>query len=235
MNCPNCGYEIKKPNQKKCPLCGVRLVTETVNTPPENQISAEEEQHQPELPVSEPQAVEKNVPTELQNLCPRCHTPLPALGNFCPNCGFDIRMKAESEPQVEQPVLAPTPQPEPVAAPQPAFVPQPMYVNEPIPQPLREPVYEPQPQPTPVYTPQPSPTPMRETPLYGDDQGPTFIDEEEGYVNGGYYPYPEDVENQNPVGEDLTSGKPSSSTWLIILLTIIGSLLLGILLYFITQ
>ena len=90
MKCKICGYEIEKPNQRKCPCCGQVLeLEETVQQP--EQITPHIEE-QKEIEPDDAQ-INKNEP-QISGTCPMCNTLLHG-GNFCPNCGYDIRKKNE--------------------------------------------------------------------------------------------------------------------------------------------
>lgn len=91
MKCKICGYEIEKPNQRKCPCCGQILeLEETVQQPekitPDMEEQQEKESNDANVNQSEPQ---------VSGTCPMCNTLIHG-GNFCPNCGYDMRKKDES-------------------------------------------------------------------------------------------------------------------------------------------
>ena len=105
MKCKNCGYEIEKPNLRKCPCCGKILETED---PVQQQVL--------DTPSTEGQnnrePLENNaILDELQpyNFCPSCGTKLHGE-NFCPNCGYNLR---NTETPVKEEVVEENPEPEP--------------------------------------------------------------------------------------------------------------------------
>ena len=140
MKCNNCGYDITKPNQKKCPCCGVLLTAAATE-----------------------QTVEPDAPAQEQRLCPKCQTPLPVGVNFCPNCGQDLRQTVEDVQHHVLPESEPEPDSVPVSEPEPIFEPEPE--DEPIQEACPEPVYEPEPEPVPKVEPEPTPRPASIRPV----------------------------------------------------------------------
>lgn len=101
MKCPNCGYEIDKPNKKSCPLCGHRITREELLATPSVESIPQEvlepivekddcDAYQP--PVS--QSAEAH-PVMAQ--CPRCSELIPEENNFCPYCGCNMRQSMVPE------------------------------------------------------------------------------------------------------------------------------------------
>ena len=195
MKCPDCGYDIEKPNQKTCPCCGASI--KTITAQPAEEVEqpepSEQESAQPEPPLQEvPPSVEP------QQVCPRCKKAVPDGFNFCPHCGYDMREPAESAP-VEEPEIKPGPH-----------------------------RYEPQ------YTPyQPEPEHYEPEPEHYQPENNDYeVVEEENPEMGGYYPYPgEEPTADTGVDVPESPATASSSSWLVIVISSIVSLLLGALLY----
>ena len=102
MKCKICGYEIEKPNQRKCPCCGQVLELEEAVQQPEPITPEIEEQEEKE---SNEAHINQNGP-QISGTCPMCNTLLHG-GNFCPNCGYDMRKKDEF---VQEKVADPVPE-----------------------------------------------------------------------------------------------------------------------------
>lgn len=208
MKCPECGYEIEKPNRKTCPCCGASIKT-IIAQPEEEEEQPEPFTQDPDRP--EPSRQEVPLSAEPQQVCPRCQTTVPDGFNFCPSCGYDLREPAETEPEQDVP-LAVEQEPEIKPGPhryEPQYTP---YQSEPE-------HYEPEPE------------------HYQPENNDYEEVEEENPVMGGYYPYSggEEEEPKEVYDDDFTepSNNNSSMSWLTIVIATIFSLLIGALLYFI--
>lgn len=224
MKCPDCGYDIEKPNQKTCPCCGASL--KIIIAQPAEEVeqpeSSEQEPAQPEPPLQEvPPSVEP------QQVCPRCKKAVPDGFNFCPHCGYDMREPAESAP-VEEVPLATLSASQAVSQEAQRYEPEPLVKEtepEIKPGPHR---YEPQ------YTPyQPEPEHYEPEPEHYQPENNDYKEvEEENPEMGGYYPYPgEEPTADTGVDVPESPATGSSSSWLVIAIASIVSLLLGALLY----
>ena len=117
MKCKNCGYEIKKPNLRTCPLCGRHIEPEDdVEHVPSEKGVQEEVHHEIEEKRPVPEIEQEQ---EEQTVCPKCHKPIGKDVKFCPECGCNIREyeeKQTSEPaeeKKEEPIQAPPQEPAP--------------------------------------------------------------------------------------------------------------------------
>ena len=210
MKCSNCGYEIESSNLKTCPLCGSALVFENNDVSSTTQVgTAADEPREVEQP--ETASSDVNNQAEVQVICPQCNEYMVHKTKFCPNCGFDFQ---KQENQVQEPVQAETePLPsEPVVwyveeAPDDVMPKQKPQMNEP------------------------------EIPAHDElDAVRHEDDEEEELQMGGYYPYPED-ETEGPAKKDQEKGKVRKTfpQWLKVALTVLLSVAIGALLYYVTH
>ena len=210
MKCPNCGYEIEKPNMKTCPVCGHKL-NRKVQIEPQSPSMAQskeeailsEEDPQEEMTLSSQQEeVSQNVSqvTSESKLveCPNCHRGVQEESNFCPHCGCNMhslsRIIEEQEPIIEKQMEEST-QFDTSAEPASSF-----------------------------YNDEDSEQPLDESPSES-----TLNDNDEEYIeNGSYQPYHEEEEvNQE---EEAQKTDKSGSSWIAIIVTAIISVLLGALL-----
>lgn len=221
MKCPNCGYEIEKPNLKICPLCGSSLKSDGKDEHPTQNDTPINEQRDIDIPeeiIFDTKVVDAQ--EKSQKRCQRCQSPLPSAGNFCPICGLNIRENEEEKPQIEKSTTIIESQVETMPN---------SNIPEPISQFQQEDVYENELQP------QNQNMELQNSdyqePLYNDEEN-----EEQGYENGGYYPYSNQEESYASDGDEsaIDRGK-FNSPLLTIVLSIIVSLFLGIFLFFITQ
>lgn len=228
MQCPNCGYEIEKPNQKKCPCCGHKIYHE------EQHIQHVPEPVQTDLPSQtasvgaavaaavslsqEPKPKPPVVPEPIMVECPRCRTRIPEENNFCPRCGKNMRFEEENEPEMEKQQQKKAPDIESRNTSSSHITPEPQYnehddtddipdailAEDPV-QPVVEKVY------------------VRQEDL------------DEYIEPGSYHPYPGEEDNQENSQENIpsqqdTSSSPSSTPLIIIVALV--SLLFGALLYY---
>ena len=212
MKCPNCDYEIEKANLKTCPLCGCSLQLEGSDehlVPTDNAVMEQRDMSVSEEPMTS--VASGDVLDNQQTLCPRCHTPQPSFGNFCPICGYDFRGQEEEIPEeTETDVDVQTSEPDDLDSPwEPAQV-----LSE------TKPHLE---------------TDYDEHLVAANSVTAETYDEadEENPQMGGYYPYPED-ENASPSSEEESSGK-KTSTWLTIAISAVASIIIGALLFVLTQ
>lgn len=104
MKCPNCGFEIEKPNVKTCPCCGLKITRVEV-VPDEGAVPLETPStaaHQDEMPSNKPsdihvQPASQQLPEPVMVECPMCRTQVPEDTNFCPNCGNNMHARVEQE------------------------------------------------------------------------------------------------------------------------------------------
>ena len=229
MKCPDCGYEIEKPNKKTCPCCGASLKAIKAQTV--------EEVKQPEPFVqdsfrSEPSRTETSPSAEPQRVCPSCQTPVPNGFNFCPSCGYDMREPADSD-SAEMEILAVS-----FAS---QSVNQDSQNDEPVPVVEElEPEIKPGPRRyEPQYTPYSSeseldePKPEHYQPDNNDDYEEEVGDNPE---MGGFYPYPGEEAVGDTIDEPFPTASSSTSTsWLVIVIAAITSFFIGALLYFVVN
>ena len=100
MECPNCGYEIEKPNPKKWPVCGHKLSHK-------EQIDKASDATQESLSEIDTTDVSQSIPqdyTPVQHTpepemieCPRCNTLISVDNNFCPRCGYNMRVPEDND------------------------------------------------------------------------------------------------------------------------------------------
>ena len=107
MKCPNCGYEIEKPNRKTCPLCGHKLTK--LNRVPKIEIDIPQESNTEEMIISMPEEPEKQTIQTTDNPsdqveCPRCGKKVAADVNFCPHCGHNMHESQEEGGMPEEPI-----------------------------------------------------------------------------------------------------------------------------------
>lgn len=102
MECPKCGYEIEKPNPKKCPACGHKLIhkeqiDKALVAPQESQLDIDTS----EVPQSIPQDYSSmpHTPEPEMIECPRCNTLISEENNFCPRCGYNMRVPDNNDQQ----------------------------------------------------------------------------------------------------------------------------------------
>lgn len=212
MKCPHCDYIIDKPNRKTCPCCGAPITAE--GSTQIDEVYPPEPHYEPGH--TDPPRPEPLHPEEPQQLCPRCDTPLPEGFNFCPKCGYNVREPEANTFSDEIPTARISSdfrtQPEPEH-----YHPEPEHY-EPEPQ-----HYESEPE---HYEPEPEPQVEEPEPVYNDDN------DEDNPVMGGYYPYPgEEPTADTGVDVPKSPATGSSSSWLVIVIASIVSLLLGVLLY----
>lgn len=211
MRCPNCGYEIDKPNKKSCPLCGCKITREellTVEAAPQEMavpVADDAEAVRPQTPIT-PQPSE---PAPVMVECSRCYKSVLEDANFCPYCGCDMR-----KPKVEAPHIE-------------------MYAQQP-----QQPI---QPVPNIQIAVEEVPMADEDTQTFSDDvveeellddSISTNVREEnlDQYVdNGAYLPYDDEEEADDSMPQE-TAG---SLSWLIIGIAAISGILLGALLYYI--
>lgn len=214
MKCKKCGYEIEKPNQRTCPCCGQAVEYEETVQQPEQPASYTEEFKSQEHIDNLSQEITK---TDSVKGCPRCGTVLNGA-NFCPNCGYDMRKTAETEkvvvPEEPQPVrhsYAEESYPPPVEE-------EPIAFSEP-----EEPVQiPPRQQSMSNYAQEYKPQRQGYTAPY-DREADVSVDPNHGY----------DTAIIEDDGHSLEPSSSSYSSWLVIVLAGIGSILLGCLLYYV--
>lgn len=209
MKCPNCGYEIDKPNKKSCPLCGHKItreeimIAETASQKVVESVAVNAEETKPQEPTA-PQSSEA-APAMVE--CPRCYRSVLEDANFCPYCGCDMRKpKADAQcfDMYVQQVQPPT-QP----------VPNIQIASEEVSMADED-------------TQTPSDDVIEED--VSDGSISTNIREEnwDEYIdNGSYIPYEEEEESIEEVPQ-----KIGLASWLIIGIASIVGILLGILLYY---
>ncbi len=215
MKCPNCGYEIEKPNLKTCPLCGSSLNLEGKVEHPTQNVTPINEQRDIDIPeevLSEAQSV--NIPENQQTICPRCHEIITLKSKFCPNCGLDIRKQEDSiQREVQTDIEKSQSDSE-------------FLNNE---QELMQCQYDKRQHIKEAETENDKPTYSESKEFYdGNDDN-----DEESLQMGGYYPYSDDI-NMSLDSEESTSNS-ISSTWLTIIISTIISILLGAILFYLTQ
>lgn len=228
MKCPDCGYEIEKPNQKTCPCCGASL--KAIKTQPAEEVKQSEPFVQDSF-RPEPPRLDTTPSAEPQHMCPRCQTPVPNGFNFCPSCGYDLREPSDTD-SVNVGTL--------VASSASQIVNQDTQHDEPEPV-VRE--LEPEIKPSPRRY-EPQYTPYSSEPEFDEPEPehyqPENIDyeeeEEDNPVMGGYYPY----SGEEPVGDTVDEPYPPVSTsqstsWLVIVIAAFFSLFIGALLYFVVN
>lgn len=93
MKCNNCGFEFDKTYQRTCPLCGAPL-----------NIGQEKRETTPL--TDEVRPIEKEHPEETSIICPNCNKPIPVNTKFCPECGFDLRIKNTDAQQTKEEIEA---------------------------------------------------------------------------------------------------------------------------------
>lgn len=210
MKCSNCGYEIESSNLKTCPLCGSALVFENNDVSSTTQVgTAADEPREVEKPETASSDVNNQV--EVQVVCPQCNESLVHKTKFCPNCGFDFQKQEDQVQESVQEETEPLPS-EPVVwyveeAPDDVMPKQKPQMNEP------------------------------EIPAHDElDAVRHEDDEEEELQMGGYYPYPED-EPEGPAKKDQEKGKVRKTfpQWLKVALTVLLSVAIGALLYYVTH
>ena len=93
MKCNNCGFEFDKTYQRTCPLCGAPL-----------NIGQEKRETTPL--TDEVRPIEKEHPEETSIKCPNCNKPIPVNTKFCPECGFNLRIKNTDAQQTKEEIEA---------------------------------------------------------------------------------------------------------------------------------
>ena len=237
MKCSVCGFEIEKSNQKTCPLCGNKIIREeppvstphvtssteaTAMTVPNDHAATSQPSHQDSSPATQAIIIVE---------CPRCHTRFSEENNFCPRCGYNMRFQQDNEQE------------------------------EPYQEPKHERVQQTERDSTQRFV--RDIEPKLEHDEEQDDIPEAIIQEEEDFDphanenireenldqfidNGSYHPYTDDDSTQDDSQEEYhddddmsDAGIPAttntSTSWLTILIASIVSLLIGALLYFITQ
>lgn len=107
MKCPNCGYELEKPNLKNCPACGHKLKRERVVVPPAVKLNSSEtsstdaDVKESDRTRESEQSTQTRVVTPRMVECPFCHQFISEDSNFCPRCGYNMREQESSSPQEE--------------------------------------------------------------------------------------------------------------------------------------
>lgn len=209
MRCPNCGYEIDKPNKKSCPLCGHKitreemLIVETASQKVVEDVAVNAEEMQPQEPTA-PQSSEAAL---AMVECPRCYRSVLADANFCPYCGCDMRKPKADAQYIDMYVQQVQPPTQPVPNIQIASAEVSMADED---------------------TQTPSDDVIEED--VSDGSISTNIREEnwDEYIdNGSYIPYEEEEESIEEVPQ-----KIGLASWLIIGIASIVGILLGILLYY---
>lgn len=210
MRCPNCGYEIDKPNKKSCPLCGCKITREEllkIEAAPQEMappVADDAEAVRPQAPIA-PQPSE---PASVMVECPRCYKSVLEDANFCPYCGCDMRKPKAEAPYIEMYAQQPQPPTQPVPNIQIASAEVSMADED---------------------TQTPSDDVIEED--VSDGSISTNIREEnwDEYIdNGSYIPYEEEEESI----EEEEPQKIGLASWLIIGIASIVGILLGILLYY---
>ena len=235
MQCPNCDYEIEKPNTKKCPLCGERLTpvqrpTADAHTVPPAPHPAPEAVEETTANLGQPEIVE----------CPVCRTRIPGESNFCPRCGHNMHEEVQTQEheEPEQPkATEASKQPETPKEPeqpethkgleQPETPLEPELTSAPPTDDIPDAVIE-RDEPHPTSAPIEAATPAKEI-IYVREE------EDEDIDNGSYQPYP----GEDPVTDDPASGDntpPSHGTdaspiaiptWIIITIAAVASIAIG--------
>lgn len=108
MKCSNCGFEIERPNKKKCPLCGHKITpmdiapdgggtsqdatSALIST---DEIEGDVMQHEPPIVQQEPEMPMVK--------CPICGSMVHEGTNFCPYCGHNMHAATPVEqPEISQ-------------------------------------------------------------------------------------------------------------------------------------
>lgn len=97
MKCPNCGFEIEKPNVRTCPCCGQKitqmehvpdepLTSESTTSAPSPQTEEDSNQNA----ISQEPSVWQPTPEPEKVVCSMCHNKVPKDSDFCPICGYDL-------------------------------------------------------------------------------------------------------------------------------------------------
>lgn len=212
MKCPNCDYEIEKANLKTCPLCGSSLeMGEKEEYATKNNAAIEEQQNMEVADEKLQETYADNIPEVQQPVCPRCQKPMPANVNFCPYCGFDIREQTngllkETVTDVEEQMS----EQESIKSTHETM--QFQYETR------RSEESEEEVHVMPTHS--------------ASDENYDDIDEENPPM-GGYFPYP-DEENVDMNNNDETA-TDASKPWLTIVLSTIASILIGAIIYLLTQ
>lgn len=233
MKCKNCGYEIKKPYLRTCPLCGRHIEPEdNVEHVPSEKSVQEEMHHETEemKPVPEFDGKEK----EEQTVCPKCHKPISKEAKFCPECGCNIKEYVEkqfSEP-AEEKKEEPRPAPSQEPTPKPSVENDSIEIAEPsIVKPTKKPDYE-------KESVQPSDLQRNtESESSGSERPPRKfakfssipLPDDEDIPGNGYDTAEIDYEGKEPP----STNSSSAFTWIVMIGALVGSILLGALLYLI--
>lgn len=100
MKCPICGFEMEKPNQKTCPLCGHKITPRDFasdeGTSPQDatsEILPNVEGGSNVMQQMQPVVQQETAMVE----CPICSSMVRADANFCPRCGHNMHEKPEKE------------------------------------------------------------------------------------------------------------------------------------------
>lgn len=211
MKCPNCGFEIDKPNKKSCPLCGHKitreelLIAETMSQEVVEPVAIDAEEMQPQTAT----APHSSEPAPAMVECPRCYKLVLEGANFCPYCGSNMQKPKAEAQHFDMYAQQPQPPTRPVPNIQIGLEEAPMADEDT--QTFSDDVIEEELVDTPIST------NVREENL---DQ---YID------NGTYVPYDdeEDIEDENMQQE-----VGSTTPWFIIGIAAISGILLGALLYY---
>ena len=210
MKCPNCGYELEKPNLKNCPVCGHKIKrdrdvgTPVATTSPLVSSTIESDVYTSEHPRTPEQVIH---PVMVE--CPLCRTLIPEENNFCPRCGYNMRQHEDSELQEEIATETPSIDDSPLT-----FGEQMEWNNEPQTDDEEDAEEEKQPA-------MPLPDNRR------DENLEEYID------NGSYQPDQEEEEILDSTSQ--VEEAPASTSWITIILAAIISVLFGALLYILFQ
>lgn len=97
MKCPNCGYEIDKPNKKSCPLCGHRITREELLATPSVESIPDPIDERADCDIEQPSVSQSVEASPVMTRCPRCSELIPEENNFCPYCGCNMRQSIVPE------------------------------------------------------------------------------------------------------------------------------------------